>query len=256
MDMPTLPLSPDTDRSNWTQVLRDGVGGLQQRGIETAYLIAEEHLPIALCHEEHLQATLPGLLQKLDAVYISLMGWDNRRYVSKSPVLGSEFFEFKHLRGERDPRFHLHPALWRLEALKACCELTLDQPGQNGSAWSFEKTCDKANAPLPQSWKTGCYQIRASAMNTRPLGTVSRLTAFCERFFYHKLMALMPMMPPAWVSPIARRVAFDSVFCDGPYPMFYSGLMAKGGVNPYFKKFVGQRFPEVWEHVSGVAGLQ
>lgn len=99
--LPLLPWTGGKDRTNWTALLQDGVAQLERLGVTHVYVIAEEHLPLAPCNAEHLQSTLPRLMEELPAVYISLMGWDNRRFSSKSPVLGRELHRLKHLTGPR-----------------------------------------------------------------------------------------------------------------------------------------------------------
>lgn len=250
-DLPCLPLAVSTDRGNWTAVLREGVRQIRGKGVEYVYLIAEEHVPLAACHEGHLNETLPRLMEEMPAAYISLMGWDNRRYTSKSPVLGRERFRMKHLTASRDPRFHLHPALWRTDVLEACCEQALQDVPKNGSAWHFEKVNDRIENSLPSAWKEQCYQICAEALSARPASSARRFAGICERAVFHKLMALYPLIPSRpLANRYARAVGFDDFFCDGPYPMFYSGIMAKGEINPYLAKFLRRRAPFLFERIA------
>ncbi len=251
-DWNVIPMHEKTDRRNWSAVLRDGVEGLIARGYDALYIIAEEHIPIAPCREDVLNKTLPAVLDEWGAVYISLMGWDNRRYVSKSPVLDRRHFEFKHLVGKDDPRFHLHPALWKAEAALACCNEALRDPAARGSAWHFEKAPARPGCAIPEDWKERCYQIRASVFSTRRVGSFERLAGWCERFVFHKAMAVLPHLPSDWRQAAARRIPFDDVFCDGPYPMFYSGIMAKGGINRFFKRHVSRKNPELWREIVEV----
>lgn len=237
-DPPRRP-SDTAARPNWTANLRDGVRGLCDRGVDAVYLVAEEHVPLAPCQETHLNETLPRLLDELPAVYISLLGWDNRRHTSRSPVLGPDRFRFKHLIQDRDPRFHLHPALWRIDVLEACCDLALRDTEKNGSAWHFEKVNDREASPHPAAWKHQAYQICAEAMTARPPSAGRRLAARVEQFVFHKLMAVYPWIRNASVANrFARAVGFDDFFNDGPYPMFFSGIMSKGRLNPLTMRFL------------------
>jgi len=235
-ELPILAHEPQGDRKNWTLMLREAVRNMRIEGFAWIYLIAEEHVPLAPCSERNLNETLPALAREMDAVYISLMGWDNRRYTSKSPVVGR--YQMKHLEREGDPRFHLHPALWRLDVLEACCDLALQDATKNGSAWHFEKINDPLNSPHPAKWKTQCYQICGDEL-AQPVPSSS--AKFLHRTgcaIFHKLMALYPLIPSkSLANSYARWVGFDDFFFCGPYPMFYSGLMAKGSLNAYFVKF-------------------
>jgi len=244
-----IPMSEPAECTNWTRVLLDGVDGMIARGFDTLYIIPEEHVPLAKCRADDLNVALPDLMVRLDALYISLMGWDNRRFVSKSPVLSNQDFGLKHLTGPRDPRFHLHPALWNAEAARTCCKIALENKSAGGSAWHFEKATGGAGAPLPAGWETRCYQIRASVLSTHPRGWMSAAASWCERSLFHKLMALVPHLPKAWVSPYLRAIPFDDVFCDGPYPMFYSGIMAKGGPNKHFVHFLRKKNPDLLDEI-------
>jgi len=244
--LPVILLDPSVDRSNWTDVLSEGVRGMRERGFDAIYLIAEEHIPLSGCHEEHLNCTIPSLMVELSASYISLMGWDNRRFTSKSPVFGMRHFELKHLVGSRDPRFHLHPALWSSETLEQCCALAVEDKTKMGSAWHFEKACGKSSSGLPLEVESGCYQICSSRLALRPPSRISEMFRFIERFTFHKLMALYPLIShPKFAKVYWEALQFDNVFCDGPYPMFFSGIMAKGGLNRFFVKFVRKKDPDL-----------
>lgn len=253
--LPHVPVSDPSRRSNWSWMTGDAVSQIAKLGFERVYLIAEEHLPLGPCEETHLNETLPCWMGELDAAYISLMGWDNRRYTSRSPRLSRKFGCMMHLCGVGDPRFHLHPALWRLDVLQRCCELAQRDKSQRGSAWHFEKVNDKLEVPLDEKWKKGCYQISALRLAPGGRGMVAGVSAAVERFVFNKLMALYPRIPSRKAAnAFALRVGFDNFFCDGPYPMFYSGLMAKGGINRYAAAFL-RKTPEGRKLISRVVAL-
>lgn len=232
--------------TNWTWTLLQGVREVRARGFRTAYLIAEEHIPLAPCHQLHLGQTIPVQAMELGAKYISLMGWDNRRYSFRSPTLGPEKFRWMHLTGRRDPRFHLHPAWWDLQTLEACCELALKDSSANGSAWHFEKICDQADASLLPAGC--CYQICAGAMGVRARRSLAPRLA--TRWIFNKLMALVPLLPARWRLRYYNACGFDNVFCDGPYPMVFSGVLAKGKLNPALDKWRRYIDPEVLREVN------
>ena len=225
------PVNDPYEGPNWSWTLLQGVSQARSMGYQQCYLIAEEHLPLAPCDKLHLEVTIPNQAGELGAKYVSLMGWDNRRYSFKSPVLPKQRHRWMHLTGPRDPRFHLHPAWWDLETLEKCCELALENPEANGSAWHFEKVCDLAESKLPSD---RCYQISASAMNSR---SSILWPSLAERWFFNKLMAIVPLLPTAWHRPYYDACGFDMVYCDGPYPMVFSGALAKGKINPALLKF-------------------
>ncbi len=244
-----IPMSNPGECTNWTRVLLDGVEGMIARGFDTLYIIPEEHVPLAKCRAEDLNVTLPDLMLRLDALYISLMGWDNRRFVSKSPLLPRSDHHLKHLTGPRDPRFHLHPALWNAEAARTCCNIALANKSAGGSAWHFEKCTADPDAPIPAGWRNRCYQIRASALSGNPRSRLGAAMSWCDRAFFHKLMAVVPHLPKPWASLCLRLIPFEDVFCDGPYPMFYSGIMTKGGPNRFFVRFLRKKDPALLNQI-------
>lgn len=248
-DHPDLIMTREVGNGrNWTRNLLAGVEDAEKRGFDSVYLINEEHVPIGPCNLDFLGSTLPKLASELGAVYVSLFGWDNKRFCSKSPLLGSEKFHWMRLVGPRDPRFHLHPAWWRLDALKACCHLVLEDGRENGSAWHFEKTSDDLEANLPGKFRMGCYQIHAGATGVRPMGFFRRVSRPAKRWVDNKAMAVAPLLGPglmreAWL----RFWNFDSVVSDGAYPMVFSGVLAKGRLNPVFVEYCRRTLPmEKW----------
>jgi len=246
-NLPGKSLDPRDDLHggrNWAWTLLQGVRQVRAMGYRECYLIAEEHLPLASCHKYYLEETIPGQAGELGAKYVSLMGWDNRRYSFKSPVLPRKKHRWMHLTGRRDPRFHLHPAWWDLETLERCCELSLENPEANGSAWHFEKICDLAGNRLPSD---RCYQISAGAMSST---SSAPWLKGVERWIYNKLMAVVPLLPLAWQRPYYDACGFDMVFCDGPYPMVFSGALAKGRMNPALVRFSSRVPHDILEKIN------
>lgn len=232
-DFPHFPISDVSRQRNWCWMTRDGVRQAMDAGFRRAYVLLEEHVALRSCHERHLHETLPAMMDDLDAAYIALMGWDNRRHPTKNPTLGPEHYRMRHLRNDGSLRFCLHPALWRLDVLARCCEISLRDESKNGSAWHFERTCVKSTADLPEEWKRGCYQIAAAEMSMRPLSASARIGSAIEQWIFARLMAIVPHIPKkAWADAYLKRVGFANVLCDGPYPMVFTGILDLGKLNP------------------------
>lgn len=222
----------------WAESSLHAVRHLAAEGFDLVYFLGEDHLPLAPCHERHLNRTIPALMSDLPASYIGLLGWDNRRFAVKGgPVLPKSSHRLMHLSTRSAPRFHLHPSLFRTTTLVACleavCHAGCPTPRE------FEKVCDRADAPLSPEEKQSCYQIcGAEFAADRP--AVHRRLARCARnFFFHRAMAVVPLLRQ-WGIDMSfwDFVGFDNFFYEGPYPMFYSGAMSRGRVNPFFRSFV------------------
>ena len=228
----------------WTKMLQRGAIKARRQGFAMAYLILEEQLPVAKCHSVHLNQTLPGLLDSLPASHISLMGWDNRRHPSKSPVLGKKFFHLKHLVAERDPRYNLHPGLWRLGVLLKCCDEVLGTAGQTASAWQFERLSARSVSPNLVRHHSECFQVCAESMALKKMSCPKKILSALDRFLYMRMLGLMPLIRSQNMRKrVFQLLNFDRVFSNGPYPLVFSGVMAKGKINPHFQSLV-RRLPE------------
>ncbi len=226
------------DGRNWTKNIQSGVEAAREKGFEAVFLINEEHVPIGNCDADYLEKILPAQARRLGACYVSLFGWDNKRFCSKSPVNELEKGMWMHLVGDHDPRFHLHPAWWRLDALEACCDLVLKDGRANGSAWHFEKTCDDIDACLPDDFRKACYQICAGVARNQPLPKKEMKVRLARRRGTNMAMAILPHLPEGFFRDFWLKFwDFDGVVSDGPYPMVFSGILAKGRLNPAFLKF-------------------
>ena len=234
--LPVLPLKSAHLPRAWAAFVRDAIDELSSRGFTKCYLILEEHLPLDQCHSAHLNHTLPRLLDDLDAAYIGLMGWDNRRYATRAPILGADRFHFMHLTPPSAPRFHLHPSLWRIEALRACLDLTLQD--DTHTPWRFEKIAERADAKLPERWKKGCYQVCGRELSARKFTAWETFIRRAKRAIFLKLMSVFPLLPQGLGKAYWHAVGFDRFIFEGPYPMFFSGVMAKGGLNSYFVDYM------------------
>ena len=237
-DLPHVACREEPHPRSWAGFVKDACAELRGRGFTQCYFLGEDHAPLAPCDSGYLLGTLPRLLEELGGVYAGLMGWDNRRYTTRAPVLGKEHGRMMHLTVPEAPRFHLHPSLWRLEVLEACAQLVTRGPKH--TPWQFERVCDRPDADLPEKWKRGCYQICADALLPAP--GWRKAGRAVERFVFHRLMALYPVARKLGEGPeFWDAVGFDDFFYPGPYPMFYSGVMSRGRLNPFLRRWLGRR---------------
>jgi len=233
-DLPHIPCRDKALPRSWAKFVRDACEDLAARGYKKCYFLLEDHPPLGPCHVGHLNETLPELLDVMGAAYIGLMGWDNRRFLARGPVLANGLM---HLTASESPRFHLHPSLFRLDVLTGCLDLLLQQ--KNQTPWGFEKTCDKADNSLPEEWKQGCYQIRGEDLAVHPSVGLGRLLRTAERKFYHRAMSLVPVSQKLGLGmAFWDALGYDDFFYNGPYPMFYAGVMSRGKVNPFLLKYL------------------
>ena len=229
-DLPFLPLGSGVARESWCAMVLDGVQSAVQRGYQQCYLLLEEHLPLGECAANFLSNELPKKMGDVQGCYVSLMGWDNRRYLKRGTPLRGALEGWLHLNTPEAPRFHLHPAWWRLDVLQVCLEQTIKQGGS--SAWDFEKVNEKWSATHLQEWKNYCYQINGNVHAIRSRRGIGKLSYSLETHIFHLLMRLYPAFAKMGLGGwFWEQIGFDNFFFQGPYPMFFSGVMAKGGIN-------------------------
>lgn len=253
-----LPLVDDP--RDWVGITASAVRSLQKKGYDSCYLILDDHPPVGICHQDHLNYTIPDLLGRLDAACIGLYGWDQRTN-SKGVVLGPEFHNIQRQNDDFLWRFSLHPALWQLSALQEVLSLLEPIPDDPGSRsiWAFERRSGAPDFPLSARWSGASYRIEGLRMlgGKRPrLRAISRLLMF--RF--HDLLRLTTR----WVQGgeallrLDRRLAWQHAFFDGPYPIYWSGVMQKGRLSNEFTTFLAKqhRVEELYEFkkVTKVSG--
>lgn len=236
--IPIIPLRSADRPRVWAEFAFDAASELKERGFEAVYFMLEDHMPLDACNEKALNDVLPEMLNRLPSSYIGLMGWDNRRFATRAgPILGPESFHFCHLTAVKSPRFHLHPSLFRTDVLQAGLDAV--RRSEKPNPWGFEKLLDKPEAPLPAEYKASCHQIRGSVLALHPDGFQDRCRSASERFFFHRLMSLAPAAHKAGFGKRFWGIAgFDDFFYKGPFPMFFSGIMAGGKINPFFLRYL------------------
>ena len=239
--LPHIPVKQADLPRVWANFACDAALQLQAKGFEAVYFFLEDHMPLDRCHVENLMEVIPSLLNSLPASYIGLMGWDNRRFATRSgPLISKGRYKLRHLVAAEAPRFHLHPSLFRMDALVACLRALCQHEKPN--PWGFEKLSDKPNAPLPAEFKSTCYQICGSELALQKPDIFKKAHAALERWFYHRLMSLVPLARKlGFGDKFYKLLGFDNFFYNGPFPMFYSGVMAAGRINEFFVSYLEQK---------------
>lgn len=235
--LPAIPVRDPALPRDWCAFMRDACEELRNRGVKRCFLIPEEHPPLAPCHAQHLNETLPRLMDELGASYITLMGWDHPRSVHRGSPLVPDRHGLHRLDDEFAPRFQLHPALWQLDALIACLDLILALP--NHSPWSFENNVRKATAALPEEMKRGTFGVCGAAMSLRPPSPLAKASRAIGHFISRRLIGFSSWLPKPLLQPYWRAMRFDHFYFNGPYPMFFGGVMTKGRINEFY-----------WRHIT------
>ena len=227
---------------------------LLAKGFERAYYIMDDCPPLGRCDERHLNETIPGLLEKLGASYIGLVGWDQRRG-NAGDVLGREFHFLQRQAPEFTWQFSTDPCYWNLHALRELCRAMVptDDP-QSRSAWAFERRIGRTPDIVPEKWRGTSYRICGYAM-------LPWWRAMARRAGYRALdLARWSVSHTGGARALARldeAVKAETHFYDGPYPTYWEGVMAKGQFNTKVRRFLRRHLrwsylSELEEHVRRV----
>ena len=220
------------DPADWMAVARSASVDLQQRGFRQCYLVLDDHPPIDRCHSRHLNETLPRLMDELVASFINLQGWGQHR-PSQGEDLGAEYFHLERPGREYLWKFALHPGLWKLSAFTALLDALLRNPDPaERTCWKFERRAGHPDFELPAELRGTAYRVRGTAMAVRPARRIYACFRWAELFAFDVLRFFLRVLAGQ-----KARDRFDAQylgvyhFYDGPYPLFWSGLMKKGRLN-------------------------
>ena len=220
------------DPADWMAVARSAAVDLQQRGFRHCYLILDDHPPMGRCHSRHLHETLPRLMDERTACYINLQGWGQHR-PRQGEDLGAEYFHLERTGHEYPWKFALHPGLWNLRAFTVLLDALLRNPDPaERTCWKFERRAGHPDFELPAELRGSAYRVCGTAMAARPLRRLYACFRRAELFAFDVLRFLLRVLAGQ-----KARDRFDAQylgvyhFYDGPYPLFWSGLMKKGRLN-------------------------
>lgn len=233
------PLKLRNLAADWMAVTHSAVVDLQARGIRQAYVILDDHPPMARCHAGHLNETIPAMMDELGATSIALSGYGQRRR-RFGPVVRWREWTVDHVPGDELWKFPLHPALWNLEALEAILKFLLETlPVKEHTPWAFERKGGDPKAALPEKWKISCYRLCGEQMTARPAFALRHVPLRTAQLAADGVRFASRLLGGADARAYADH-DYRWLDCpyDGPYPLFWSGLMTKGAINPHLARFL------------------
>ncbi|HEV2737394.1 MAG TPA: hypothetical protein VGU66_02335 [Candidatus Elarobacter sp.] len=232
-DAAALPFRDDP--KDWMAGVRSALRDLSAMGFERVYLILADLGPIDQCHAQHLNHTIPQWLTELDAVYISIRGWDHRRN-SSGRSLGRRYLSLQRQSAWYWPRFALHPALWRIDVLATLLDVLMKKITDH-SAWAFEIQAGNLYSEIPAAWNEGTYRVCGRLMSATPIPAAERwarhvvdgLVRWIDLTFNHKNeRASWPPNVARIMNPVLQTTA---VYFQGPYPVYFQGFLTRGRLN-------------------------
>ncbi len=233
-----LPLRDDA--RNWMKVTRSACDDLLAAGWTAAYVVLDDHPPLGPGHGSHLNETLPRMMAEMRAVSVSLSGYGQGRRRHGSSVKW-EGHDFDLCSPDEPWKFPLHPALWRLEALREILDrLIRSLPESEHTPWAFERRGGAPDADLPENLKNASYRIDGLKMAASPYPRGLKAMRFATDVYRFAVRRIMGADARAAVDGELLGVHH---YFHGPYPLFWSGTMRKGALNPdllFFLKLTGR----------------
>jgi len=221
-----LPFSGDP--RNWVQVTFEAVQAMEERGFQYLFLILDDHPPLGGCHSRYLNELLPSEAMKLEAVNVNLIGWDQFQPF-RGVHLGVSHLHFMRNHSDFKWKFSLHPSLWNVKDLCLILDQLLYNFPEVVSARAFEGQAELAGNLVIKEIQEKTFRIcgdRYAAghrwfeqRTKRQIGTLLLHACRWSTGFLGGEKAL---------SHIDQKSSIYFKYLNGPYPMYWSGLMRLG----------------------------
>ncbi len=236
-DSRALPLLEDP--ADWMRVTTSACRDLLGKGFDQAYLILDDHPPIARCHAGFLAQKIPLMLRETNATVCSLVGPGPilKRKGRWEQIDGSRF---EKLPSDESWKLGLHPALWSLEKLLAILEGLIERlPSEQHNPWAFERIgSSEADGGVDGKLLAGCWRVDGWESATSEARRLHGLAdAYARLALRLATIVLRPLGKSAEV--FKERVAGLWHPRIGAYPCFWSGVMKKGKANNDYFFYAG-----------------
>jgi len=226
------------DSSDWMSVNLDAVMRLRGNGFTHAYLILDDHPPVGSCNHRFLNEELPKAAVNLGAAYIGLLGYGQHRRIEGQRVV-SQGVVLERSNPNYRWKFSLHPGLWNLSLLEEILKARLDTyAGKDLSPWNFERHRDEREF----SERFASFRVHGESHSIGGLAFRLEMIATGIRRFIADCALFLAKKSGGQKARDAAEVRHHWLYglYQGPYPMFWSGCMRQGKVNPDFEKWVGR----------------
>jgi hypothetical protein len=215
------------DARDWIGITHQAVAALAARGVEWLYLILDDHPPFGPCQADFLNRVLPANAAALGAIQVNLLGWDQFQPQSGT-VLGREHLWWQRNAEDFRWKFSLHPGFWHAPTLRdILAQLRALQP-TTLSARAFESGADAAARALDPALCGRTFRICGDAFSAGRRWHERRRTRAAAKLALHVARLLARLGGARTLQKLDDRLQPYFRFVNGPYPMFWSGLISRG----------------------------
>jgi hypothetical protein len=230
-----LPLVADP--RDWVGIALDAVRCLEKQGTEWLYLILDDHPPFGPCNADYLNRRLPENAVALDAIQVSLQGWDQYQ-PQDGIVLGPERLFWQ----RNNPTFHwkfsLHPGFWHVRSLGEMLKFLRTSAPEVRSARAFEGAMHDACRSLDPLLLERTYRVRGDGFTARGRWFESRGLRVLTGQLIRVARFAARVGGPSGVAAVDTAVQPYYRYANGPYPMFWSGLLRQGRLHEEALRFL------------------
>ncbi len=230
-------IATTSDPRDWIGILREAVDQLQAEGIDHVYLILDDHPPVAPCNAAYLNQLLPAAAERLKAAYVGLGGWDQWS-PWKGVDMGRDGLYWRRMPADFRWKYSLHPAYWLLAALKAVLDQLGGMTPRPVTARDFEACTGKPDFAVRPEWADGVYRIAGSRYAVGRSFLQQRWKRSLFVCGLHAARKILGMAGRESLERFDESMQYLTHYQNGPYPIFWSGLMQRGSPHGNALKFL------------------
>jgi hypothetical protein len=220
-----LPLAADP--SDWVGVVLHAVQCLEEQRVEWLYLILDDHPPFGPCNADYLNRRLPENAAALGAVQVSLLGWDQHQ-PQEGVVLGPERLFWQRNSPSFRWKFSLHPGLWHVLSFRRMLEALRASSPDVRSARAFEGAMHGVCRSVDPLLLERTYRVRGDGFTARSHWFESRSLRALTRQLIRPVRLAARLAGSRTVTAVDRAVLTYHRYGNGPYPLYWSGLVRSG----------------------------
>jgi hypothetical protein len=221
-----LPFSGDP--RNWVQVTFEAARALKERGFQYLFLILDDHPPLGRCHTRYMNNLLPSEATKLGAVHVNLIGWDQFQ-PWQGEYLGEPHLYFMRNHIDFKWKFSLHPSLWDVKSLCLILERLLVDFPEVSTARAFEGRAERAGMLVEKEIQKKTFRICGDRYAVGHRWFEQRTKRRMATFLLHACRWSTRLWGgEETLSRLDHESSIYIKYLNGPYPMYWSGLMQQG----------------------------
>jgi hypothetical protein len=236
--MPSGKLLPLTvDPRDWVGIALDAVTRLQQQGVVWLYLILDDHPPFGPCNADYLNRQLPENAAALGAIQVNLLGWDQHQ-PRQGVILGPEHLFWQRNDGSFRWKFSLHPSLWHVLTFRHMLESLRSRSPDVRSARAFEGAMHGVCQSVDSLLLERTYRVRGDGFTARGRWFESRAMRAVTRQLIRPAHLAARLAGHRAVTVMDKALLAYHRYANGPYPMFWSGLVRQGRLHEEALQFL------------------